>query len=101
MLGNINSNYRYHGQLRREANNLQIKISSGNVGLNLGNGYSNRAFVDQVSSIIATNSVNIDVANDTNIASALIANQNNQGIDLGNLNLKFDKIKNKSQKIAI
>lgn len=76
-------------------------VTGGNVGLNLGNGYSNKAWVDQVSSIIATNSVNIDVANDTNIVSALIANQNNQGIDLGNLNLKFDKIKNKSQKIVI
>ena len=96
MLGNINSNYRYHGQLRREANNLQIKISSGNVGLNLGNGYSNKAWVDQASSIIATNSVNIDVANDTNITSALIANQNNQGIDLGNLNLNLINKKIKS-----
>lgn len=66
-------------------------VTGGNVGLNLGNRYSNRAFVDQVSSIIATNSVNIDVANDANIASALIANQNKEGIDLGNLNLKFDK----------
>ena len=96
MLGNINSNYHYHGKLGREANNLQIKISSGNVGLNLGNGYSNKAWVDQVSSIIATNSVNIDVANDTNITSALIANQNNQGIDLGNLNLNLINKKIKS-----
>ena len=93
MLGNINSNYRYHGKLRREANNLQIKINraslgfnlvkgvnGGSLGLNLGNGYSNKAWVDQASSIIATNSVNIDVANDTNITGALIANQNNQGI---------------------
>lgn len=63
-------------------------INGGSLGLNLGNGYSNRAFVDQASSIIGTNSVNINVANDTNITSALIANQNNQGIDLGNLNLK-------------
>jgi hypothetical protein len=63
-------------------------VGGGSLGLNLGNGYSNRAFVDQVSSIIGTNLVNINVANDTNIAGALIANQNNQGIDLGNLNLK-------------
>ena len=63
-------------------------INGGSLGLNLGNGYSNRAFIDQASSIIGTNSVNINVANDTNITSALIANQNNQGIDLGNLNLK-------------
>ena len=62
-------------------------VTGGNVGLNLGNGYSNRAWVDQASSIIATNSVKIDVANDTNIVSALISNQNNQGIDLGNLTL--------------
>ena len=63
-------------------------VNGGSLGLNLGNGYSNRAFVDQASSIIGNNSVNINVANDTNITSALIANQNNQGIDLGNLNLK-------------
>ena len=63
-------------------------VNGGSLGLNLGNGYSNRAFVDQASSIIGTNSVNINVANDTNIAGALIANQNNRGIDLGNLNLK-------------
>lgn len=55
-------------------------INGGSLGLNLGNGYSNRAFVDQASSIIGNNSVNIDVANDTNITSALIANQNNRGI---------------------
>lgn len=30
-------------------------IGGGSVGFNLGNGYSNRAFVDQVSSIIGTN----------------------------------------------
>lgn len=71
-------------------------VTGGNVGLNLGNGYSNRAWVDQVSSIIATNSVNIDVANDTNITSALIANQNNRGIDLGNLNLNLINKKIKS-----
>jgi hypothetical protein len=99
MIRNINANYHYHGKLRRKVSNLQIKINGGSLGLNLGNGYSNRAFVDQVSSIIATNLVNINVAiatnlvninvaNDTNIAGALIANQNNQGIDLGNLNLK-------------
>lgn len=55
-------------------------INGGSLGLNLGNGYSNRAFVDQASSIIGNNSVNINVANDTNITSALIANQNNRGI---------------------
>jgi hypothetical protein len=82
MIRNINANYHYHGKLRRKVSNLQIKINGGSLGLNLGNGYSNRAFVDQVSSIIATNSVNINVANDTNIAGALIANQNNQGIDI-------------------
>jgi hypothetical protein len=63
-------------------------VGGGSLGLNLGNGYSNKAFVEDISSIIGTNSVNINVANDTNIAGALIANQNNQGIDLGNLNLK-------------
>ena len=71
-------------------------VTGGNVGLNLGNGYSNRAWVDQASSIIATNSVKIDVANDTNIVSALISNQNNQGIDLGNLNLNLINKKIKS-----
>ena len=63
-------------------------VNGGSLGLNLGNGYSNKAMVEDISSIIGNNSVNINVANDTNIAGALIANQNNQGIDLGNLNLK-------------
>ncbi|MFM2200057.1 MAG: hypothetical protein RL769_110 [Pseudomonadota bacterium] len=63
-------------------------INGGSLGLNLGNGYSNKAFVEDISSIIGNNSVNIHVANDTTIAGALIANQNNRGIDLGNLNLK-------------
>jgi len=56
--------------------------NGGSLGLNLGNGYSNKAFVEDISSIIGTNSVNINVANDTNIAGALIANQNNQRIDI-------------------
>lgn len=57
-------------------------VNGGSLGLNLGNGYSNKAFVEDISSIIGTNSVNINVANDTNIAGALIANQNNRGIDI-------------------
>lgn len=61
--------------------------SGGSVGFNLGNGYSNRAWVDQVSSIIGTNSVNINVANNANIVGAVIANKDQTGVDLGNLNL--------------
>ena len=66
--------------------------SGGSVGFNLGNGYSNRAWVNQVSSIIGTNSVNINVANNTNIVGALIANKDKQGVDLGNLNLSTDSL---------
>ncbi len=61
--------------------------NGGSVGFNLGNGYSNRAWVDQVSSIIGTNSVNINVDNNTNIVGAVIANKDKDGNDLGNLNL--------------
>ncbi len=61
--------------------------NGGSVGFSLGNGYSNRAWVDQVSSIIGTNSVNINVDNNTNIAGAVIANKDKDGNDLGNLNL--------------
>ena len=57
-------------------------INGGSLGLNLGNGYSNKAFVEDISSIIGNNSVNINVANDTNITGALIANQNKEGIYL-------------------
>ncbi len=49
-------------------------VGGGSIGLNLGNGYSNRAWVDQISSIIGTNSVTINTANNTNIVGALIAN---------------------------
>ena len=61
--------------------------NGGSVGFNLGNGYSNRAWVNQVSSIIGTNSVNINVANNTDIVGAVIANKDKDGNDFGNLNL--------------
>lgn len=61
--------------------------NGGSVGFNLGNGYSNRAWVDQVTSIVGTNSVTINTANDTNIIGAMIANKDANGNDLGNLAL--------------
>jgi hypothetical protein len=37
-------------------------INGGSFGLNLGNGYSNKAFVEDISSIISTKFLNINVA---------------------------------------
>jgi len=49
-------------------------INGGSTGFNIANGFQSRAWVDQLTSIIGTNSVNINVANNTNITGAMIAN---------------------------
>ena len=73
--------------------------NGGSVGFNLGNGYSNRAWVDQLTSIVGTNSVAINTANNTDIVGAMIANKDSNGNDLGNLTLNtksltFSDLKN-------
>jgi hypothetical protein len=40
--------------------------NGGSLGFNLGDGYSNRAWVDQMTTIVGTNSVNINTTNNTN-----------------------------------
>ena len=64
----------------------------GNVGFNTADGFTSRGWVDSLTSVIGTNSVNINTGNNTELTGALIANatQDSQtGIftDLGNLAL--------------
>ncbi|MES2961705.1 MAG: hemagglutinin repeat-containing protein [Pseudomonadota bacterium] len=68
-------------------------------GINLGDSYQSRAWVDNVTSIIGSNSVTINTTNNTNIIGAIIANQDATGNDLANLtintnSLTFSDLKN-------
>jgi filamentous hemagglutinin family protein len=58
-------------------------VNGGSLGVNIGDSYSNRAWVDQMTTIIGTNSVNINTTNNTNVVGAMIANITN-GSDLFN-----------------
>lgn len=72
-------------------------VGGSSLGFNIGDSYSNRAWVDQISSIVGTKSVEINVGNgeegtgNTNIVGAMIANAttnaNNSLTDHGNLTL--------------
>ncbi len=87
-------------------------VNGANVGFNTANSYQSRAWVDQITSIIGTNSVKINTAKNTDIVGAIVANITNyqsaltsategysQLIDGGNLtlntgSLSFSDLKN-------
>ena len=82
-------------------------MSGASVGFNTANGYESRAWVDNLTSIIGTNSVTINTTNNTDITGAMIANITNANtvksssdyIDGGNLTLNtgsltFSDLKN-------
>jgi hypothetical protein len=54
--------------------NSSGKVSGVNGGFNAADGFESRAWVDNITSIIGTNSVTINTGNNTNIVGAVIAN---------------------------
>ena len=73
-------------------------VNGANIGLNMADGFQSKAWVEQLTSIIGTNSVIINTTNNTKIVGAEIANVRD-GIDYGNLTLNtksltFENLKN-------
>jgi hypothetical protein len=84
--------------------NIGISTQSGNsvdganIGFNMADGFQSKAWVEQLTSIIGTNEVIINTANNTKIVGAEIANIRD-GIDYKNLTLNtksltFENLKN-------
>ena len=81
--------------LESDAYNIGLNIGisggksgpGGSIGGNIGDSFQSRAWTDQLTSIIGTNSVTINTTKNTDIVGALIANKNSDGSDLGNLTL--------------
>jgi len=65
---------------------------TGNVGMGRSSARRDRAWTDNVSSITGTESVNINVAGNTHIKGAKIANEDENGNDGGNLTLTTNSL---------
>jgi filamentous hemagglutinin len=68
--------------------NAGIGGGSANIGGSVGNGGSDRKWTDSVSSIVGTESVDVDVAGNTHLTGSVIANIDEEGNDKGNLTMK-------------
>lgn len=79
---------------KNTSNNFGIGVGSNSESINLGNNHSNsdRQWVDNQSSIIGTESVDIDVKGKLGMEGSLIANINKDGKDVGNLDIKAGSI---------
>jgi hypothetical protein len=62
-------------------------VSGGSGGFNMKDSFQSRAWSDQLTSIIGTNSVTINTTKNTDIVGAVIANKGTDGSDLENLTL--------------
>ncbi len=78
----------HHANSSSNSYNAGFGDGAPNGGFGQSNGESNRQWVDNASSIVGTESVDIDVDGKLKMEGSLIANIDKDGIDQGNLNVK-------------
>lgn len=71
------------------------ELTGGGVNLGYGNGDHERLWVDNATSLIGTESVNVNVDGKLSMEGSLIANIDKNGMDTGNLNVKAGSLEAK------